>query len=66
MKLNGAHVRVCEKIGLRFVLYDFRDTFGMCMAEAGTDLVTLAAILGHSSLRSVMKKVRPSHFRTSV
>jgi integrase len=48
------------KTGLRFVLYDFRHTFATRMAESGIDLATLAAILGHSSLRSVMKYVHPT------
>jgi integrase len=42
---------------LAFVIYDFRHTFATRAAEAGMPIATLAAILGHSDLRSVMKYV---------
>jgi integrase len=42
---------------LAFVLYDFRHTFATRAAEAGMPVATLAAILGHADLRSVMKYV---------
>ena len=38
-------------------MYDFRHTFATRMAEAGIDLATLAAILGHNSIRMVQKYV---------
>jgi integrase len=59
-RLNNAHDRVCTKASVNFVLYDLRHTFATRMAEAGTDLATLAAILGHSSLRQVQKYVHPT------
>lgn len=59
-KLNGSHNKVVGATGLRFVIYDFRHTFATRMAEAGMPLATLAAILGHSNLRSIMKYVHPS------
>jgi Site-specific recombinase XerD len=59
-KLNNAHQRVLEDTGLRFVLYDFRHTAATRWAERGMPLATLAKILGHSNLRSVMKYVHPS------
>lgn len=59
-RLNGSHDRVCRATGLRFVLYDFRHTFATRMAQAGVDLATLAAILGHNSLRAIMKYVHPT------
>jgi integrase len=40
-----------------FVIYDFRHTFATRAAEAGMPIATLAAILGHADLRSVMKYV---------
>jgi integrase len=40
-----------------FVIYDFRQTFATRAAESGMPVVTLAAILGHADLRSVMKYV---------
>ena len=42
------------------VLYDLRHTFATRMAQAGIDLATLAAILGHSSIRMVQKYVHPT------
>lgn len=59
-KLNGCHNRILEATGQQFVLYDLRHTFATRMAEAGMPLATLAAILGHSNLRSIMKYVHPS------
>lgn len=67
-RLNNAHDRVCEKSGLSFVLYDLRHTFATRMAEAGVDLATLAAILGHASIRIVERYVHPTaeHKRTAM
>ncbi len=64
-RLNSAHDRVCAaalKAGLefKFVLYDFRHTFATRMAQAGIDLATLSAILGHNSIRMVEKYVHPT------
>ncbi len=59
-KLNNAHARVLKDTGLSFVIYDFRHTAATRWAERGMPLATLAKILGHSSLRSVMKYVHPS------
>ena len=56
-RLNTTHDKVCEKAGLNFVLYDFRHSFATRMAQAGVDLATLAAILGHSSIRIVERYV---------
>jgi len=46
-----------EASRLAFVIYDFRHTFATREAEAGMPIATLAAILGHGDLRSVMKYV---------
>ena len=63
-RLNGAHDNVCAETKkqhpLHFVLYDWRHTLSTEMAQAGVDLVTLAAILGYSSLRVVQKYVHPT------
>lgn len=39
------------------MIYDFRHTFATRAAESGMPVATLAAILGHADLRSVMKYV---------
>jgi integrase len=63
-RMNGAHDRVCcatkDQHALNFVLYDFRHTFATRMAQAGIDLATLAAILGHNSIRIVQRYVHPT------
>jgi len=55
-----AHEAVLKETGLSFVLYDLRHTFATRAAEGGMQLATLAAILGHGNLRSVMKYVHIS------
>jgi integrase len=42
------------------VLYDFRHTFATRLAQARIDLATLAAILGHGSIRMVQRYVHPT------
>jgi integrase len=60
----GAHQRLHEaalkKSALAFVPYDLRHTAATRWAEAGIDVVTIAAWLGHANLRTVMKYVHPS------
>jgi len=60
-KVENAHKRVLKASGLAFVIYDFRHTFATRFAEATDgDVVALAAILGHSNLRTVMRYVHVS------
>ena len=68
-KLNTPHDKICAarpakgdqsaRPPLHFVLYDFRHTYATRRVERGMPLGTLAAILGHSSLRMVMRYVHP-------
>lgn len=59
-KLNNSHDEACRDAGVSFVPYDLRHTFATRLAQSGCDLASLAAILGHSSLRMVMKYVHPT------
>lgn len=44
----------------RFRLYDLRDTWATRIAMAGVDLVTLAAMLGHSRIQMVLRYAHPT------
>lgn len=58
--LQGIHDRVCIAARVSFVLYDLRHTYATRMVESGCDLPTLAALLGHGSLRMVTRYVHPT------
>lgn len=68
-RIDGLFDKVCRRAAyaemgdmptLEFVMYDLRHTFATRKAERGMPLTTLAAILGHSSLRMVVKYVHPT------
>jgi integrase len=60
VKLNGAHLQACIDARVSFVLYDLRHTFATRqLTEVGTDLGTVADLLGHSGLRVVAKYIHP-------
>lgn len=63
-RLNNAHNEVLEKTGLDFVMYDFRHTFAT-RAAVKMPLSTLANLLGHKDLKTIMKYVHPqrNHLR---
>ena len=61
VKLNAAHHGAVTRAKLRkFRLYDLRHTYASRMAMAGVDLVTLAALLGHSRVQMTMRYAHPS------
>jgi integrase len=64
-RINSAHDSIVEEAAskgmeVNCVPYDFRHTFATRAAQAGIDLPTLAALLGHGSLRCVHKYVHPT------
>jgi integrase len=61
VKLNAAHNGAVARSKLDpFRLYDLRHTFATRAAEAGVDLVTLAALLGHSRVQMVLRYAHPT------
>lgn len=54
-QLNDQHRTALDRINLKFRLYDCRHTFATRAVESGIDLLTLAHLLGHSSLDEVMR-----------
>ncbi len=64
-RINSAHDTIVEEaakegVVIDWVPYDFRHTFATRIAQGGVDLVTLAALLGHESIRLVKKYVHPT------
>ena len=62
-QLNEQHRETLNRIGLKFRLYDCRHTFATRVLDSGIDLLTLASMLGHSSLAEVIKYAHPSETR---
>jgi integrase len=58
--LESLRTDEASPIDIPCVIYDARHTFATRAAEKGMPLGTLAAILGHSGLRAVMKYVHPT------
>lgn len=60
-KVNNAHDRAIRDSKVApFRLYDLRHTWATRAAEAGIDLVTLAAMLGHSKINMVLRYAHPT------
>jgi integrase len=61
VKVNAAHTatRIRSKVAA-FRLYDLRHTWATRSAMAGVDLVTLAAMLGHSRIQMVLRYAHPT------
>ncbi len=56
VKVNNPHNRALKRSGVHyFRLYDLRHTWATRAAMAGIDLVTLAAMLGHSRIQMVLR-----------
>ena len=60
-KVNHAHDRAVKVSGIAPVrLYDLRHTWATRAAMSGIDLVTLAAMLGHSRIQMVLRYAHPT------
>ena len=58
---NNAHQGALKRTGLAaFRLYDLRHTWATRAAMSGIDLVTLAAMLGHSRIQMVLRYAHPT------
>ena len=61
LKLNNAHYGALKRSKLKpFRLYDLRHTWATRAAMSGIDLVTLAAMLGHSRIQMVLRYAHPT------
>jgi integrase len=60
-KVNNAHDRAVKTSGIQPArLYDLRHTWATRAAMSGIDLVTLAAMLGHSRIQMVLRYAHPT------
>lgn len=65
-KVNNAHDRAVRDSKVSpFRLYDLRHTWATRAAVSGIDLVTLAAMLGHSRIQMVMRYAHPTQSHQS-
>jgi integrase len=61
LKANNAHSGALRRSSVPyFRLYDLRHTWATRAAMSGIDLVTLAALLGHSRIQVVLRYAHPT------
>ena len=61
--LDPIHLKTVKTLKFDFRLYDFRHSFATRALESGIDLLTLASMLGHANLKTVMRYAHPSEER---
>jgi integrase len=65
-KVHNAHTRAVKESKVeKFKPYDLRHTWATRAAESGIDLVTLAAMMGHSRIQMVMRYAHPTQIHQS-
>jgi integrase len=61
LKVNNAHSGALKRSKVPyFRLYDLRHTWATRAAMSGIDLVTLAALIGHSRIQMVLRYAHPT------
>ena len=61
LKVNNAHTGALKRSKVPyFRLYDLRHTWATRAAMSAIDLVTLAALLGHSRIQMVLRYAHPT------
>jgi integrase len=59
--VRKAHDAAIDRAGIEdFRLYDLRHTFATRAAQAGVDVLTLAALLGHTTVQMTSRYVHPT------
>src|SRR5215472_14983229 len=60
--VRKAHDAAIKRAGIQphFRLYDLRHTYATRAAQAGVDVLTLAALLGHTTVQMTSRYVHPS------
>ena len=58
--IGPLHLSTITSLNYKFRLYDCRHAFASRALEKGTDLITLASMLGHANLKMVMRYAHPS------
>jgi len=60
VNVNAAHTSAVKRSGIaKCTLYSLRHTWATRAAQSGVDLVTLAAMLGHSKINMVLRYAHP-------
>lgn len=62
--ISMAFPKACRKAGIEdFHFHDLRHTFATRLADSGVDVVTIAALLGHSTIQMATRYTHPTDER---